>query len=437
MSWQSYANTKSVQIRWLPKLPSHWQEFRLKHIVNINTETLSEKTDPTYEIKYVDIRNVTINGLEREPETLRFEEAPSRARRIVHADDTIISTVRTYLQAIAYFESVPNNLISSTGFAVLSPRQMVYPKFLYFLVREPRFINDVTAHSVGISYPAINPTELANLPVWLPPLAEQRAIVAFLERETGRIDALIAKKRALIARLQEKRTALISHAVTKGLDPTAPLKPSGIPWLGDIPAHWSIRRLKFVATVSPSKATLKQYPINFEVSFLPMELIGDDGSLVLTQTQELGAVKQGYTYFEDNDVVVAKITPCFENGKGAHCTDLVNGIGFGSTELHVLRAFSEILPDFLYFVIFSQRFREIGTSMMTGAAGQKRVPEEFVSNYPVCLPPIEEQNNIVMALDNEIQLMDDLVNRIDDAIKRLEEYRTALISAAVTGKIKT
>ena len=242
--WKPYPAYKPSGVEWLGEIPAHWEVRRLKNVTALNPETLAETTDPDYVLQYLDISNVDeVSGI-NPPEEMRFENAPSRARRNVRAGDTILSTVRTYLKAIAYFDAPPENLIVSTGFAVLHPKHQVLPQFLHVLVRCREFIEAVVAHSTGVGYPAINPTELSCLPVWLPPIDEQRAIAAFLDRETAQLDALIAKHERLIELLQEKRAALISHAVTQGLDPSAPMKDSGVPWLGKIPAHWEVIRVK-------------------------------------------------------------------------------------------------------------------------------------------------------------------------------------------------
>ena len=426
MMWHSYTKIKPVQIRWLTNLPSHWQKFRLKHIANINTETLGEKTDPNYEIKYIDIGNVSINGLEHAPEVLRFEKAPSRARRIIHDGDTSISTVRTYLQAIAFFESTPSNLIASTGFAVLSPKRGVVPKFLYFLVREPRFINDVTANSVGVSYPAINPTVLANLPVWLPSMAEQRAIVAFLEVETGRIDALIAKKRALIARLQEKRTALISHAVTKGIDETAVLKPSNTPWLGDIPAHWEVKKTKYLFRLSIEKA-----PPNNDLELLSLyTAIGVRPRKSLEQKGNKASTTDGYWVVKKGDIVVNKLL-AWMGSIGRSDYD-----GVTSPAYDILRNWQPLDSKYYHYLfrsgLYLPEFRRRSRGIMDM---RLRLYFDELGQIPLPYPSIEEQNAIVASLENVTKDIDKLIVKLQNTIEKLTEYRTAVISAAVTGKI--
>ena len=272
--------------------------------------------------------------------------------------------------------------------------------------------------------------------VCFPPLAEQRAIAAFLNREAAKIDDLISKKERLIELLQEKRTALINHTVTKGLNPDAPMKDSGIEWLGAIPAHWNIRRVKWIADLNPN-STKKRTSLSADtpVTFLPMGRVGTEGQIDTREKVEASQVWNGYTYFRRGDILVAKITPCFENGKGAYLNSLPTEVGFGSTEFHVLRAKPSVHPLFLYRITTDFAFRQRGTESMTGAAGQQRVSADFVADYQVSLPPLDEQAAIAAFLDRETARLDNFVAKVHDAIKLLKELKTALISAAVTGKI--
>jgi type I restriction enzyme S subunit len=272
--------------------------------------------------------------------------------------------------------------------------------------------------------------------VVLPPKDEQQIIATFLDRETAKIDALITEQQRLIELLKEKRQAVTSHTVTKGLNPNAPMKDSGIEWLGEVPEHWEVKRLRFIAQLNPSKSEITELDRETEVSFLPMEAIGDDGSLNLERTRPIGEVETGYTYFREGDVTIAKITPCFENGKGAVMRGLFGGIGFGTTELIVARAKPfEATSNYLHWLFISTWFRKHGEASMYGAGGQKRVPDDFVRNYAIGFPSLEEQHTIVAFLDREIAKIDVLTTESKTAITLLQERRTALISAAVTGKI--
>ncbi len=229
------------------------------------------------------------------------------------------------------------------------------------------------------------------------------------------------------------QTELTSTASLTGKWKTYPAyKDSGVEWLGEIPEHWEVKRLRFICHVNPSKTALSYLPIDTPISFLPMEQIGVDGSISLEETRTIEQVRQGYTCFRNGDVIVAKITPCFENGKGALCTQLLNGIGFGTTELHVLRAKDETDPKFIFYLTRSKPFCEIGTAMMYGSAGQQRVPEDFINDFQVGFPSLTEQRAIATFLDHETTRINALIAKKERLIELLQEKRAALISLAVT-----
>ncbi|MFC5300888.1 restriction endonuclease subunit S [Azospira restricta] len=210
-------------------------------------------------------------------------------------------------------------------------------------------------------------------------------------------------------------------------------KDSGVEWLREVPAHWGVKRLRFVADLNPSKSELASFDRSFEVSFLPMEAIGDDGSLNLERTRPIGEVETGYTYFREGDVTVAKITPCFENGKGAVMRGLISGVGFGTTELVVARPkATEATSEYLHWLFISRPFRQLGEAAMYGAGGQKRVPDEFVRNFAVAFPDVAEQGAIAAFLDHETAKIDALVAEQEKLIALLKEKRQAVISHAVT-----
>jgi type I restriction enzyme S subunit len=209
-------------------------------------------------------------------------------------------------------------------------------------------------------------------------------------------------------------------------------KDSNIEWLGLIPVQWKITRLRFACEINPHKSEIAQAAPDTEVSFLPMENLGEDGTFRLDETRHLDQVWQGYTYFRDADVLVAKITPCFENGKGAMLMGLRNGIGFGTTELHVLRAKEGIDPSFVFYLTRSHPFRQLGAARMYGAAGQQRVPEQYVQDFGIGVPALEEQRAIAAFLDRETATIDALIAEQRRLIELLQERRMAIISHAVT-----
>jgi len=233
-----YPSYKPSGVPRLGDVPEHWEVRRLKHWVGINEAVLPETTGPDFEFRYLEIGAVGTGMLVSKPITTRFGSAPSRARRIVKTGDTIVSTVRTYLKATWFAEEVKDDLICSTGFAVLTPSKTTYPTFVTYLVHSNAFTDQVTAASVGTAYPAIAESQLGSFHVSLPPLAEQLAIVRYLDHVDRRIRRYIDAKRKLIALLEEERQAIINQAVTRGLDPNVKLKPSGVEWLGDVPKKW-------------------------------------------------------------------------------------------------------------------------------------------------------------------------------------------------------
>ena len=195
------------------------------------------------------------------------------------------------------------------------------------------------------------------------------------------------------------------------------------------------KRLKYVADLNPaSRQDLLEAP-DTEVSFLPMEAIGEGGSLNLDETRPVSDVRNGYSYFENGDVAFAKVTPCFENGKGALMSGLEAGAGFGTTELTVLRARQGTSARFLHYVVQSSKFRQLGAAAMTGAGGLKRVPNEFTRDFKAFWPPLPEQTRIANFLDEQTARIDALIAEKERLDGLLGEYRSSLITATVTGHV--
>ncbi len=210
------------------------------------------------------------------------------------------------------------------------------------------------------------------------------------------------------------------------------IKSTNIDWLGDVPEHWDVERLRFSVLSNPVKSEVACLAGDTLVSFVPMEAVAEYGGMDLAQEKMLEEVYNGYTYFKNNDVVIAKITPCFENGKGSLVPELQNGIGFGTTEFHVLRALASIDEEYLFYLSISDPFRTIGASEMLGAGGQKRIPEDFIKDFRLGIPPIEEQQKIATFLDYKTQQIDQLIEKKKALIEKLEEKRIAVITQAVT-----
>lgn len=209
------AEMKDIGIDWLGKVPKHWEIKRLKNVAHVNQSVINEKTDPDYEIKYIDIGNVTSNGQFLEIQEMTFSEAPSRARRKPKHNSIILSTVRTYLRAIAFIENPDENLIASTGFAVIDAFENLFDaSYLYFQMISHIVVERVIANSEGVSYPAISSTKLGDIKIIIPPKTEQEKIASYLKERVSGIDKLIKNVEAQILKLQELRKIKIYEAVT-------------------------------------------------------------------------------------------------------------------------------------------------------------------------------------------------------------------------------
>lgn len=195
--------------------------------------------------------------------------------------------------------------------------------------------------------------------------------------------------------------------------------------LGEIPNEWSIMKLSEIAEINPRREVLEDKDT---VSFIAMEDITNNGRVINKTDKLYEEVKKGYTPFKDNDVLLAKITPCFENGKRALVGKLSNGIGFGSTEFHVLRANKESISKFLYYVISSHRFMSKAENNMTGSAGQKRVPTEFIKDYVLAVPTIKEQEKIASILST----IDEQIDNVDALIEKNKELKKGLMQTLLT-----
>lgn len=208
-------------------------------------------------------------------------------------------------------------------------------------------------------------------------------------------------------------------------------KDSGVEWIGEIPVGWSVKKLKYGVSVNPSKYDTDKESDELVV-FLAMEKVSEDGKIDCSIKKPISELYKGFTFFKKNDVIVAKITPCFENGKGALLNELETDIGFGSTEFHVLRAKQDISNRFLYYLTKSEIFMKVGEAFMSGAAGQKRVPTDFIANFPLASPSLGEQIYIANYLDCKTAEIDALIVQKERLITLYEEEKCAIINQAVT-----
>ena len=417
--------------------PISTRECRLKNVATINDDTLTEDTPPDFELQYIDIGNVDSSGALSEIRTYRFADAPSRARRRVRDGDVIMSTVRTYLQAIAPMHEPPDNMIVSTGFAVVRPRRSIFdPRFCMYALREPTFLAEVERRSVGVSYPAISAADLGNVPIRLPAIRNQRIIAEYLDRKTAVLDRLTTENDSILRLLTEKRQALITHAVTRGLVPNLPIRNSGITWLGRIPAHWKTTRLKFVADIHTGLPLGKKYGRLYlsEYPYLSVANV-QDGHLDLSNVKTIRLAKrEAQSYMlRSGDVLMNEGGDEDKLGRGCIWRGQIAAC------LHQNHVFAvrprAVRSEWLNLWTASQGAKGYFQSHAKRATNLASISARNVKELPLPLPPSDEQDEIVAHFTTASATLDDACAAAFRTKHLLDERRSALIAAAVTGRI--
>ena len=434
--FKPYPEYKDSGLEWLGEVPAHWDAVPLKHLVSINDETLPEDTDPEHEIVYVDIGGVTFTDGISTRQPLIFSNAPSRARRITREGDTIVSTVRTYLRAVASIKKADDGVVVSTGFAVLRPRALL-PEYLGYLCKDSHIIEQIVARSVGVSYPAINASDIGEISGLIPTSSEQSQIARFLDHETAKIDALIAEQQRLIELLQEKRQAVISHAVTKGLNPDAPMKDSGVEWLGDVPAHWEVGSLRWYATIQGGIAKGKdnQGLATVEMPYLRVANV-QDGYVDLSEVKSIDVLPSEVERYllQTGDVLMNEGGDNDKLGRGCVWSGEIDPC-LHQNHVFAIRTKSSISPEWLAIFTQGSAARAYFQTSAKQSTNLASISASNIMGLPIAIPPPSEQTAILSQLESINSRIDVLSSSARSASQFLQERRSALISAAVTGKI--
>ena len=414
--------------RHSPTVPATWRSVKLKHWLRLNAFTLGEDTPPEFDFDYVDIGAVGQGRLVAQLEHLNFGNAPSRARRVVHSGDTLVSTVRTYLKATVNFDVVERTTIASTGFAVLSPRALEDSLYVGYVVQGQQFLDCLTSGSVGIAYPAINESKLGNVKVLVPPLDEQTAIVKYLRHAHARIDRAIAAKRKLIALLDEQKLAIVHQAVTRGLDPSAPLKDSGIPWLGQIPATWGVRRAKYLFKEFDIRSGTGEERL-LSLRALAGLVFHDEFSTRLIGPEVLSKYKK----VSRGQLVMNRMRAA--SGLFAVAT----AEGLVSPDYSTMEV-SDAIEASYFLRLFKTRaamseFRRRSTGLGTGESGFMRLYSDEFGRMPLPLPPLADQRAIAQYVGELERDGNAIAIRTFKEIELLREFRTRLTSDVVTGQV--
>jgi type I restriction enzyme S subunit len=331
------------------------------------------------------------------------------------------------------FTQLTSDTVTFAGYhtIIARPERRTNTRYLAYLFDAKEFRTQIRLAVKGVKVFSITQAILRGADIWVPSDDEQKNIASFLDHETAKIDALIEKQQRLIELLKEKRQAVISHAVTKGLNPNAPMKDSGVEWLGEVPAHWEMKKLRFLGEARNG------------LTYSPEDIVDEgEGTLVLRSSN----VQNMKIAFGDN-VYVNKQIPkriitclndiliCSRNGsraligKNALIEENAAGLAYGAFMM-VFR--SEVNP-YLFWVLNSQLFEYQSGTFLTSTINQLTV--ENINGFEIPLPPAEERSAIIVYVKERTSKIDVLISQVESSLALIHERRTALISAAVTGKI--
>lgn len=414
------------------EVPAGWTEKRLKFAAPLRNERAAVNSEHS---DYIGLENIeswsgrlvfSANGV-LDPD----EDAAGGTANVFRKDDVLFGKLRPYLAKALHADS---DGVCSTELLVMQSKANLHPRFLLYTILSPEFVGLVDASTFGAKMPRANWEFIGSTKILFPPIAIQRLIADYLDRETARIDALVAEKQRMLALLEEKRAALISRAVTRGLDPDANLKPSGLDWLGDIPAHWGTRRLKYLTheplAYGANEAALEDTPD--WPRFVRITDINEDGSLRDETFRSLSPEIADPYLLETGDVLFARSGATV--GKSFIYRPEWGEACFAGYLIRFRSAQELVLPDFIYYFSLSDLYWQQVESGTIQATIQNFSAEKY-ADLTVCLPPLAEQTAIVNYLNNAGKRTSSLLFEILNSIERLKERRAALITAAVTGQI--
>jgi type I restriction enzyme M protein len=359
-------------------------EYNLVKLESI-TSLITKGTTPTSVgfnfvnegINFVKIESITNNGniIKEKFDFITKECHESLKRSILEENDILFSIAgalgRTYVVEKNILPSNTNQALS-----IIRLNKHINPYYVSYILRSNVIKKKILGLKVGVAQMNISLEQVRNIEIPLPPIEVQVEIVRELEQYQKIIDG--------------------AKQVVDNYKPIIDIDPS-----------WEMKELGEVVEVNPKKSEVKSIDEETKVSFVPMSDVNENEIFFLpVGIKKINEVFSGYTYFRDNDVLLAKVTPCFENGKGGICRNLINGIGFGSSEYYVLRPSVRVLSTWVYVFVTTDKFRKQGVLRMTGTGGLQRVPKDFVESYEIPVPPLEIQQSIVERIENERQIIE-------------------------------
>lgn len=369
---------KDSGVEWIGQIPEEWKLSKIGAIYEERNEKVSD-TD-------FQPLSVTKQGVIPQLESAA-KSNDSDNRKLIRKNDFVINSRSDRRGSCGISEYDGSCSLINT---VLKPRRNMCNAYYGFVFRSECFADEFYRWGNGI-VDDLWSTKWSNMKriyIPAPPLKEQEKIASYLDRKCAEIDAIIAKQQQIIEKLKEYKLSVITEAVTKGLDPNVPMKDSGVEWIGMVPEEWRISRIKYICEFNPGTKKAN----HDVVSYAPMECV-KDGYLIKKEIRHDG-ISTGLTSFEEGDIIMAKVTPCFENGNIAIAKDLVNKFGVGSSELFVFRA-KKVNTQWLFYFLRNSIFKKLAEATMTGTGGLKRVSPSFIRDFSLALPPEKEQRRII------------------------------------------
>ena len=415
-------------------LPSEWQSDRLKDVALINSSSLSANTDPDYEFDYLEISNVDYHGVvdANAIERLRFEDAPSRARRCVGRNNIVISSVRPNLQAVAFMTEERDDFVCSTGFNVIDPLgHKLRSKFAYYVIISESGRQYFEATAKGVGYPSIDDKDFGSFSIPLPPLSEQDRIASYLDASCAAIDAAIAAKRKQLETLEAIRKTTIQWALTNGLQRGVKLCETGSIVLDRIPVGWKIVRLKSIASIryglgQPPPEKKDGIPIIRATNIDAGKIVKED-ELLYIDSNELPFDRQ--SFLKENEIIVVR--------SGAYTADsaIIPAKYAGSVAGYdMVVTVTKAVPKFISYCLLSSYILEGQMLLLTLRAAQPHLNADELGGVQIALPPKVEQDAICEYLDNKLDELKNITSCIESQISTLTAYRKSLIHECVTGQ---
>ena len=430
---------KNSGIEWIGEIPKDWETISLKKIANFNKGLSITKADLIEDgicvVNYGQIHSKVNNGFRINEKMVRYINElylNSNEKSKVQYGDIVFADTSEDYDGIGNSVYIDSDRISFAGYhtVIMRVNDNIYSKYLSFLFLTDCWRSQLRSQATGIKVFSITQKMLKNALVIIPPLEKQQRIAEYLDKKCSKIDEIIAKQQTVIEKLKEYKLSMITEAVTKGLNPDVNMKDSGGEWIGEIPEHWEITKIKHKAILNP-KCDFSNISYDTLITYTPMECIKN--GYYNNRTEILSKIPSSLTPFEEGDIVMAKVTPCFENGNIAIMNNLQSKVGLGSSELFVFRS-KGILTKYLFYFLQNINFTRQACLTMTGAGGLKRVSSEFCKNCKLPLPPYIEQKQIADYLDSKCEKIDFTINKKQKLIDKLTEYKKSLIYEVVTGK---